>query len=393
MSTARRLGRITVTAVPSHPCALVPSASQTDALPTVLPPRPPPWLAAALSAGYLPCIERFYRSVMTTGPLGPPVQRVAILQAFGITLLPGPVLVQLLAYGKERQAAALLCTMTKLAAAVVAKMKETPAGMLVRTADDYEYTMGGFVEAMQLLLSRAKAAYGVDGGGGAASASASSSSNGGGGGSGPGPSSLPAAASAAVEGPSPHGPGTRAYDPNRQLIRLFSLVIPRLMPICQTAEKVLKELHLPQQSPPPESQQQHPARLIVNARTQITRITNIGTGAVMLGLQARSRARARGDSRAEQSWSGLLAGTAASWDGPSGSEGDAAQELLPPCDAAQVLPVCGNPRCAVFEGHSEAGRPQRRCGGKCGGAVAYCCAGCQREHWEAGHREECGKRG
>ncbi len=63
--------------------------------------------------------------------------------------------------------------------------------------------------------------------------------------------------------------------------------------------------------------------------------------------------------------------------------------LAPPCDARQLLPCCSNPRCAELAGDSEAGVVLRRCGGACGGAVAYCCAACQWAHWAAGHREEC----
>ncbi len=67
--------------------------------------------------------------------------------------------------------------------------------------------------------------------------------------------------------------------------------------------------------------------------------------------------------------------------------------LTAPCDARQVLPCCSNPRCVELAGDSEAGVVLRRCGGACGGAAAYCCAACQRAHWAAGHREECGRRG
>ncbi len=67
--------------------------------------------------------------------------------------------------------------------------------------------------------------------------------------------------------------------------------------------------------------------------------------------------------------------------------------LAPPCDAGEILPCCSNPRCAELAGDSEAAVVLRRCGGACGGAAAYCCTACQRAHWAAGHREECGRRG
>ncbi len=67
--------------------------------------------------------------------------------------------------------------------------------------------------------------------------------------------------------------------------------------------------------------------------------------------------------------------------------------MPPPCDAGQILACCSNPRCAELAGNSEAGVVLRRCGGACGGAVAYCCTACQRAHWAAGHKGECGKAG
>ncbi len=63
--------------------------------------------------------------------------------------------------------------------------------------------------------------------------------------------------------------------------------------------------------------------------------------------------------------------------------------LAPPCSAGGMLACCSNPRCAELAGDSEAGVVLKRCGGACGGAAAYCCAACQRAHWAAGHREEC----
>lgn len=55
-----------------------------------------------------------------------------------------------------------------------------------------------------------------------------------------------------------------------------------------------------------------------------------------------------------------------------------------------MLAACANPRCDVFEGDSEAGQPLKRCERKCRGEVAYCCVGCQRAHWKAEHKQQCG---
>ncbi len=98
----------------------------------------------------------------------------------------------------------------------------------------------------------------------------------------------------------------------------------------------------------------------------------------MLDSEARRRAgterRVTADEDLEEAW--LLAGL-----------------MPPPCDAGQILACCSNPRCAELAGDSEAGVVLRRCGGACGGAVAYCCTACQRAHWAAGHKGQCGRRG
>ncbi len=132
---------------------------------------------------------------------------------------------------------------------------------------------------------------------------------------------------------------------------------------------------------------------------------------------ARRHAEARGDARAARSWAkledgamgeggrgqdvaggggvagegGLAYGCEAGEEGLDGG-GALAVLLLPPCDADRVLAVCSNPGCVAFAGPSEEGRPLSRCGGACNGAVAYCCAACQRAQWVAGHQEECGGR-
>ncbi|KAG2425784.1 hypothetical protein HXX76_013409 [Chlamydomonas incerta] len=74
--------------------------------------------------------------------------------------------------------------------------------------------------------------------------------------------------------------------------------------------------------------------------------------------------------------------------------------LPPPPLAAELLGLppsalegCSNGACVRLPGDSAAGAPSlQRCGGRCGGAVAYCCKACQVEHWRAGHKEECGPR-
>ncbi len=68
---------------------------------------------------------------------------------------------------------------------------------------------------------------------------------------------------------------------------------------------------------------------------------------------------------------------------------------LPPlCELRALLRTCSNPRCVVLPPHGEAveqaeGRGRlEACPGGCGGAW-YCCRGCRKEHWVAGHRGQC----
>lgn len=79
---------------------------------------PKPWLDAALSAGYLPCLERFLRSYMYGGGFGggPRTRavRLGTLVSTGVVLPSAGVLLPLLQFGEERQAAALLLTLLKV---------------------------------------------------------------------------------------------------------------------------------------------------------------------------------------------------------------------------------------------------------------------------------------
>ncbi|KAG2434215.1 hypothetical protein HXX76_007941 [Chlamydomonas incerta] len=70
--------------------------------------------------------------------------------------------------------------------------------------------------------------------------------------------------------------------------------------------------------------------------------------------------------------------------------------LPPPALAGELVGVsadmCANRACVRMVGDSAAAVTLSRCGGRCGGAVSYCCVECQRTHWSAGHKEACGKR-
>ncbi|PNH00040.1 hypothetical protein TSOC_014157 [Tetrabaena socialis] len=94
--------------VPLHPDA---GQLVYDALPCGgLPPSPPPNLAAALSAGYLPLLERTLRVRVSASPCCGHGTAALVLS----TLSSWPLLGRLLAYGEPAQAAALLATGAKL---------------------------------------------------------------------------------------------------------------------------------------------------------------------------------------------------------------------------------------------------------------------------------------
>ncbi len=205
--------------------------------------------------------------------------------------------------------------------------------------------------------------------------------------------------------PSPAAAGP-AHAHTLQLLPLTSLALPRALRLCQQLSAKGSPLH-------PVRAGAVAARLHSGlaepAASMVCRV-------LRLAIFARRHAAARGDAHAEGSWSAFIERAEEGWPGVgvvsgeggapgvgvggAGVEGVEACErgedalaslLLAPCYAGRVLAVCSNPRCGSFEGGSEAGRPLKRCGGRCGGAVAYCCAGCQRAHWAAGHREECGR--
>ncbi len=78
------------------------------AVPTRLPPASPRNMAAALSAGYVPCLERFLRQAQRACDTP---RRAALLLA---PLADGETLLHLLSYGDVRHVAALVATVGKL---------------------------------------------------------------------------------------------------------------------------------------------------------------------------------------------------------------------------------------------------------------------------------------
>ncbi|PNH03483.1 hypothetical protein TSOC_010438 [Tetrabaena socialis] len=103
-----------------------------------LPPAPPPNLAAALSAGYLPLLERAMRAVQHSREKHAAIAATANTTAttaaeIAQLLCPvcaWPLLGRLLAYGEPRQAAALLATAAKLIARLEGVVREEQAAAL-----------------------------------------------------------------------------------------------------------------------------------------------------------------------------------------------------------------------------------------------------------------------
>ncbi len=71
--------------------------------------------------------------------------------------------------------------------------------------------------------------------------------------------------------------------------------------------------------------------------------------------------------------------------GPARCSGELVQaELLKGLpEALWGVRPCGNARCARMDGACELEQRTMACGGGCG--ARYCCRGCQREAWRAGH--------
>ncbi len=398
-------------------CAPIPAAAASPALPAA----PPAALSAALDAGYLPCLERTLRTCFHTFTTSSDLADV-YADVFG-----GKIhfnWAQLLAFGEERAAAALLATAAKgvrhaIVHARFGADRQVWSRCMVwfnaRTLElvhtgEYIATAGrehGEEEEEEgAPFSAARSATG----------SSSSSSRNAGPADGGSDSARHASADADAAGGLP--------PPVQQLVRLLSYGLALWLPLY---------LELPALCD----------RMGIGSMVWAWQV-ELALDLLGLGLRATQLALQRGNIRAAESWRGLLGsspelgGLLASWrerleekgkrdaDGgegalpvlaklkdvqqmlcvldtdAQGTQGEPAQEdadsgwrpqlprlLSPPCDARQVLHCCSNPRCAELAGDSEAGVVLRRCGGACGGAAAYCCAACQRAHWAAGHRDEC----
>ncbi len=91
------------------------------------PPLPACWLSAAVSAGYIPCMERLIRS--TAAEARRPTTLLASRAPLVRELLEGRSLAALAAAGEERQAAALLVTAIKATADIAVNWPAVPAAV------------------------------------------------------------------------------------------------------------------------------------------------------------------------------------------------------------------------------------------------------------------------
>ncbi len=364
------------------------------------------WLSAAVSAEYIPCLERLIRSAAAEARL--PTTLLASRGPLVLALLEGRSLAALAACGEERQAAALLVTAIKATVdlAVNCSMRRVSEckGLAI---ESFAAIPGALVDLTLELLQRTRVgsdggdcngATGVGGAGWQSTAPSPGASKGASGGSGEDtldPSQRSAAVPAPEAGAEQHGGSSggggaaaarqqpTAQQQLNKLLRLVSLCLARWLPLSAVMLWA------------PEGEEEHPAR------RHMLRLVELAQGT----------AEGRGDARGAESWAQLLGmsgkavcgmgqdmgGSGGQQRGPVrggeaavGTEGVAVERgleqlaalLLPPCDVGrQVLPVCSNTMCMNLAGDSEAEVQLVACGGLCGrvgcdGALPCRCAPC-----------------
>ncbi len=290
-----------------------------------------------MSAGYLPCLERFMRRMASPACSypAPLVERAAVF----LELLQGRLLGVLAAVSgeedEERQAAALVVTAVKV------------AGVWIFEDGCLGHAMDWFVDIVDALVVGALAIY---------------------------------RDVQAVGNGEPGGDEEQLQQQRGQLLRILSLCLARWLPlyplVCYKAMEARAEGGAGPLVGPTELRQ--------------VRLQRSGRRMVRLAGLARGAAEGRGDVRAAESWGRLLAASAGMAEGEGGQGEEDADEglaqlaplLPPPCDVVRaVLPWCSNPLCTSLEGDSEAGLQLVACGGRCGGAGCggegpCCCREC-----------------
>ncbi len=384
--------------------------------PSLEPPRT--WLSAALSAGYIPCLEAFARRLAspTCRYPAPLASRASAV----LPLLQGRWLGVLAASGEEWQAAALLVTAVKVTAVLAgqdatrrralqafANIPYALALVVVERARGKGPGAGAGANAWESNGGGSSGGGGRGGGssggcdGGGSTSSTSSSTGGSGAAKGQAHDTFNSNARGGemMAGNLPGGqagqqagrrsdPAQGQRQPPGQLLRLLSLTLARWLPLCSAL--------LPQ---------------VRDDTAAHSRLLVVGRWAGRLAELARAAAEARGDARASESWGRLLGACGGMGEGeqqaereemaatpPQAGEGDGsgaagpaarvfaalAAALVAPCDVGhEVLPTCSNPLCTSLEGDSEAGLQLVACGGMCGGlgcdgSGPCCCSECAR---------------
>ncbi len=338
---------------------------------TSAPQRPPaPWLSAAVSAGYLPCLERFTRTMAWPGygyPGTPEERAEAVLE-----LMQGRLLAALSSgVGEERQAGALVATAVKAAAVWTYE-----DGCLWRAVEWFTDIPDALVD-WALVLHREEQAVG---------------------------SGEPAAEGEEETEEEKQQQQQQQQEQQQvqqrgQLLRILSLCMARWLPVYPVLfQKAMDEARLGEGV----GVEAGVGLEVGSEKRRLVMLLRSGYRMVRLAGLARGAAEGRGGARAAESWGRLLAastGTPADEHGQGHGEEEKtwnkgldglAPLLPPPCDVVRtVLPLCSNPFCVNLEGDSEAGLQLVACEGRCGGVACggegpCCCGRCARKgDWKA----------
>ncbi len=298
-------------------------------------PRPArSWLSAAVSAGYLPCLERLTRTLAPSRGRYPAAlkERAPLV----LELLHGRELAVLALHGEDQEGAALVVTAVKAAAALAggAVCKET--------------ALKRFADIPGALVARAFEAMGAQ----------------------------------EEDGEQQQEPALQR-EQQAKLLRLLTLCLARWLPRCAAL------VPRTQNAAGPGKPGAH--ALLFHSGCRMVRLAGLARGAAegrgdarVAESWARLLAACRGIAAAE-GWQGQAYGVVGKRaEGSGGKDGRdltaLAALLPPPCDVA-VLPWCSNPLCTSLEGDSEAGLQLVACGGRCGGAGCggegpCCCREC-----------------
>lgn len=269
------------------------------AAPAAPPPAPPRNLAAALSAGYVPCLERFLRQAQRASDTP---QRAGLLLEL---VSKGVHLPYLISYGDVRQVAALVVTVGKLLARpTVASSSEGLGGEVPQTGTgllcaDWIRVFPSLSEMTSAALQGVgdrSAASGSGGASGACSGSRRSSSNSNSGSGSAGSMALTAGEATGADASAP----ARDGDGAARVRALASLALARWLPVLARVGAT------PSPPEPPTSTTSQATTLYLLLRTaRLTAILVVLNHLPTLVSEYQCSV-ARGDAAAAASWRGLL---------------------------------------------------------------------------------------